>query len=147
MARATPFLRDASYDRSQFGFTLGGPIVPRRVRFFVASEFQRLTSPAAGPYVGQPASRDTPLPASPGDIATFAEILKGYGLEPGSGAAMTSGNPLRNVFARVDIAFPERRSRLVLWNNYSLVENIIFSRLASILLYARVSDVSAFQYR
>jgi hypothetical protein len=137
LARETPFLRDASYKRAQFGFTLGGPLVPSRARFFIASEFQRLTSPAAGPYVGQAASREVPVPASVADIAAFKAALEGYGLEPGSGAAMNVGNPLRNVFVRVDIAFPERRSRLVVWNNYSLVENIVFSRQGSTSFFTR----------
>lgn len=128
LARETPLLRGAPYQRAQFGFTLGGPIVPGRARFFIAPEFQRLTSPAAGPYLGQDASSEVPVPASSVDIAAFAQVLRGYGLDPGSAAAVNTGNPLRNAFVRVDVAFPARRSRLVLWNNYSLVENIVFTR-------------------
>ena len=137
LARQTPFLRGASYQRAQFGFTLGGPIVPGRVRFFIAPEFQRLTSPAAGPYVGQAVSREVPVPASLADIAAFANVLKGYGLEPGSAMAMNVGTPLRNVFVRIDVGFPERRSRLVIWNNYGLVENIAFSRQGSESFFTR----------
>ncbi len=137
LARETPFLRGASYHRSQFGFTLGGPIVPGRARFFIAPEFQRLTSPAAGPYVGQAASREVPVPASSADIAAFANVLERYGLDPGTGGAMNAGNPLRNVFVRIDVGLPERRSRLVLWNNYSLAENIVFSRQGSTSFFTR----------
>lgn len=137
LARETPFLRDASYHRAQFGFTLGGPIVPGRVRFFIASEFQRLTSPAAGPYIGQDASRGVPVPASLADIVAFKDALEGYGLEPGSGARMNVENPLRNVFVRVDIAFPKRYSRLAVWNNYSFAESIVFSRQGSTSFFTR----------
>ena len=53
LQRNTPFLRDSPYDRTQFGFALGGPIVSDRAHFFVAPELQRFTAPARGPYVGQ----------------------------------------------------------------------------------------------
>lgn len=142
LARETPFLRAAPYERSQFGFTLGGPIVPGRVRFFIASEFQRMTSPAAGPYLGQDESSEVPVPASPADIATFAQILRGYGLDPGSAAAVTTGNPLRNIFLRLDIGLPKQRSRMVLMNNYGLVENVFFSRQGSTSFFTR-SDASS----
>jgi hypothetical protein len=149
LARETPFLRGASYQRSQFGLTLGGPVVPGRVRFFIASEFQRLAGPAAGPHLGQNAPSAVPVPASAADIAAFVTALEGFGLKPGSAAATSVGNPLRNVFARVDIAFPERRSRLVIWNNYSVVDNIIFSRQGSTSFFTRSSTtfpLSSYRY-
>src|SRR5207253_9661782 len=46
LARNTPFLRDAPYERVQYGFSLGGPIVRGRAHFFVAPEFQRYVAPA-----------------------------------------------------------------------------------------------------
>jgi hypothetical protein len=137
LARETPYLRGAPYERAQVGLTLGGPIVRGRAHFFIASEFQKLTSPAAGPYVGQPPSSHAPVPASSGDIEAFSNILSKRGLEPGSAGQMNVGNPLRNVFVRADIALPEARSRFVLWNNYSLVENVVFSRNASTSFFTR----------
>ena len=128
LARGTPFLRDSPYQRAQFGFAIGGPIVRDRAHFFVAPEVQRLSQPAPGPYVGQSANSSAPLPVSPADVARFADTLRGYGLEPGSAGRVTVGNPLVNFFGRIDVAWPERSSRLVVWNNYSRVDNILFSR-------------------
>jgi hypothetical protein len=149
LARETAYLRGAPYARAQFGFTLGGPIVRSRARFFIASEFQRLTSPAAGPYVGQPTSSDAVVPAATAAIDSFSRHLVARGIEPGSAGHMEVGNPLRNFFVRADINVPEARSRVVLWNNYSFAENTIFTRLSSMSFYTRGSatfPLSSYRY-
>jgi hypothetical protein len=126
MARNTAFLRDAPYDRSQAGFSLGGPIIRDRAHFFIASEFQRFDQPSAGPYVGRGATE--PLPASLGDIQRFETLLRGYGLEPGNGDRVTRPNPTSNVFARVDLALPRLRSRMVVRHNSADVWQTFFER-------------------
>jgi hypothetical protein len=149
LARDTPFLRAAPYSRTQFGLAVGGPIIRDRAHFFIAPEFQQLTSPAAGPYVGQNGSRDIPLPVSPEKIGEFAEALKAYGIEPGSAGAIDVGNPLRNLFARIDFNIPEIRSRLVLWNNYASGETSVFSRVTSTSFFTRGAltfPLSSFRY-
>src|SRR6185503_14445984 len=59
------------------------------------------------------------------------------GLDAGSAGLLNVGNPLRNVYARVDVSLPEARSRVVFWNNYSLVENVVFSRKSSTSFFTR----------
>ena len=86
LARGTTLLRGSPYERAQFGFAVGGPIVRDRAHFFVASELQHLVAPAKGPYVGQSLSSGVALPVSPTDVSRFAELLRGYGIEPGSDA-------------------------------------------------------------
>lgn len=116
------------YERMQYGFSIGGPILADRLHFFVAPEIQHLTSPAPGPYVGQPATATPPVPVSATDIVRLDGIMRGYGLESGSGGPVENSNPLRNVFTRFDLAIPEWGSRSVLWVNYARTRNLNFSR-------------------
>lgn len=102
------------YQRWQYGFWLGGPIVRDRLHFFVAPELQHLTSAAPGPYVGQPSGSDIPLPIREADLARLDEIMREYGLVAGSGGPVENSQPLRNLFGRLDLALPEWRSRAVL---------------------------------
>ncbi|MFL5479850.1 MAG: carboxypeptidase regulatory-like domain-containing protein [Gemmatimonadaceae bacterium] len=130
MARNTAFLRDAPYNRSQFGFSVGGPFVRDRAHFFVASEFQRFHQPATGPFVGQSAGAGDPLPAAVGDIQRFETLLRGYGLEPGNGDRVTRSNPNANVFARVDFTLPRWHSRAMVRHNSADTWQTIFTRPA-----------------
>jgi len=128
LSRNVPFIRDARYQRTQTGFSLGGPFVRNRAHFFVASEVQRMVFPAVGPYVGQRATAAPTLPVDPSDVARFRRALEQWGLGPGSGGPITSDDPLTNVFARVDIALPSWNSRLVLRENYGRSDSMAFSR-------------------
>lgn len=128
LARNTPFMRRSPYDRTQLGFAVGGPIAQDRAHFFVAPEFQRLTAPASGPYIGQSTSSSVPVPVSEADANRFTDVLASYGLDAGSAGAVEVGNPLVNLFGRIDVAIPEWRGRVVLRHNYSRVQDIRFSR-------------------
>src|SRR5437667_251497 len=118
----------ASSYQSQAGFSLGGPIMRDRVHFFLASEFQQRRTPANGPYVGQSASSQTPLPADTADITRFAQTLAAKGLQAGTGGLVDTHDPGGNLFARVDVALPAWNSRLVLRYNYTRADSGALSR-------------------
>ncbi|HEX9895752.1 MAG TPA: hypothetical protein VGA78_17605 [Gemmatimonadales bacterium] len=130
------------YERGVFGFSLSGPIAKDRVHFLIATEFQRLTEPMAGPYVGQPADMTQPVPVREADLARLETIMRSYGLTAGSGGAVQNRNPLRNVFARLDAAIPNVSSRAVLWLSDAESENLSFARLARDTTFALSSQAS-----
>jgi len=128
LARRSDSTAASPYDRVQYGFSLGGPIVRDRMHFFIAPELQHFTYPSPGPYVGQPEDAERAVPVLQTDLARLDGIMRSYGLDAGSAGAVTIGNPLRNLFARIDLALPAWRSRAVAWNNYSGSNEIAFSR-------------------
>nr|MBA3969600.1 TonB-dependent receptor [Gemmatimonadota bacterium] len=72
-----------------------------------------------------------PVPVSAADLARVEELLRPYGLVSGSGGPVENGNPLRSLFARIDVALPEWSSRAVLWVNDTRARNLNFSRGAA----------------
>jgi hypothetical protein len=118
------------YDRLQYGFSLGGPLVRDRLHIYVASEMQRLTTPAQGPFIGR-TGPGTSVPVSAADIARLDDILRDYGLAAGSGGAVENRNPLANVFGRLDLELPGQRSRAILWLNYDGSTQDLFARTTS----------------
>ena len=146
LARGTDFVRGSAFERTQFGFTLGGPIVRNRVHFFVAPEFQHHAEPAPGPYVGQSADASVPLAVSATDVERFASLLRMRGIDAGHGGRVTSENPVTTFFGRIDVSLPEWRSRLAIRHTYSEVEQTLFARSSS-NQFALSSNSFAFQFK
>ena len=122
------FIRDARYSKVQYGFSLGGPIVRDRLYFFIAPEFQQRFIPAIGPYVGQDATSEMPMPVAESDVARFQQVLSRYGIDGGSAGAVNNANPAWNVFARLDAPMPRWNSRVVFLFNYSGADSAVFAR-------------------
>lgn len=116
------------YERLQVGALLAGPLWRDRVHFLFASELQRFSAPAPGPYVGQPAGTIPPVPVAVADISRLDTIMRGYGLAAGTGAALENRNPLHSIFVRLDAALPQWHSRAVLWLNDGRASTRAFSR-------------------
>ena len=128
LAQNIAFIRNSNLSVKQYGVSLGGPIVKDKVHFFINPEWQDQTQPATGPYVGQGASATVPLGASEADIQRFITDLQNYSITPGSAGPINNGNPLTNLFARLDVALPSIESRLVFHYNYDKANLDVFSR-------------------
>ena len=118
------------YERAQYGFSIGGPLVRDRMHFLVAPELQHLTSPAPGPWLGQQSDAELSLPVTAADLERFDAIMRAHGLVAGSAGPVQNRAPLRNLFSRVDVAIPVWNSRAVIWNNYSGSGEAVLSRAA-----------------
>ncbi|MGH9203931.1 MAG: hypothetical protein ACRD2A_22110, partial [Vicinamibacterales bacterium] len=127
LARPTADSLQTPYRRTQSGFSVGGPLVRDRLHFFLAPEFQRITSPASGPFLGQAANASQRVPLS-ADVSRFLDLMRGWGLAPGSPGAVMTSSASANVFGRLDLALPSLNSRAVLLDSYARTDNTPFSR-------------------
>ncbi|HEU0301010.1 MAG TPA: carboxypeptidase regulatory-like domain-containing protein [Longimicrobium sp.] len=132
-----------NYEQTQYGFSVGGPIIRDRLHFFVNPEWQERTTPAAGPFFGQTGDNVTPISVTQAQVDEFQEILAGYGIEAGDEGQVNNDNPLTNVFARLDLQLPEFDSRFVIRHNYGRAEDDNFLRSSS--LYSLTSNAYFFE--
>lgn len=121
--RKQPFLND--FEQSQYGISLGGPIVKDRIHFFVNTELQDQTTPAAGPFIGLAGATNLPSQAT---LDSFNAIMQSYGLPTSTGGSRVNENPLTNLFVRFDIQNLPFNSSLVLRHNYGRAQDDVFSR-------------------
>jgi hypothetical protein len=86
-----------TFDRLQYGLTLGGPIVRNRLHFFTALDIQRSTTPFVGPEAGAPGTG-----ISDSTARRAAEVFRRvYGFDAGSPAAPVLEQPDRDWFAKL----------------------------------------------
>lgn len=135
------------YERLQYGFSLGGPIIQDRIHFFIAPELQRLTSPAPGPYVGQPSTATPLVPVSEADVARFGAIMRGHGLATGSAGLVEVENPLRRLFARLDAAIPRWQTRAIAFVSYAGAEDAEFERTGRDFYLSSSKHAAASRFR
>lgn len=118
----TSVLRSTKFNRAQYGFTVGGPIIKDKLHFFVAPELTEENTPVTGPYFGQTGGA-TPFPLIADTLTRFETIMQGLGATPGTPGYTNIPNPLANFFGRLDYQLNEAH-RLVFRYNYSQGERL-----------------------
>ncbi len=121
LTRTEPYLSD--YHQTQYGFTLGGPIVKDKIFFFVNPEYQLQNAPSSGCYIGL-----TGCNLQQADLTRFETLATGYGVPTGSAGPIFTKNPLTNIFARLDFQDLPFNSTLMVRYNYGGATQDVFSR-------------------
>jgi outer membrane receptor protein involved in Fe transport len=123
------------FDRTQYGFTVGGPIIKDKLHFFIAPEFTTQNTPVSGPYKNQPKGTAFFLFDSTATGATtFIDTLTRFDTAMAriAGTAYSSlgtagyqniPNPLSNMFARIDWQISDVH-RLAFHFNYAKGEQL-----------------------
>jgi hypothetical protein len=122
--------RNTAIEFKQYGFSLGGPIIKDRLHFFVAPEWQKKSSIAAGAFVGgSSAQTGTTLNISTDSINRVIDLAKAFGsnFDPGGAGRVNTDNPLTNLFGRLDFRINDVH-RLVIRQLVNQTENVSFSR-------------------
>ena len=112
--------RGEDFNRKELGLTFGAPIVRDRVALFVNAALRRQVFAQSVPA---PSSDTTGGADSAGvgiryeSLVRFQDLLRSYGVEPGSFSAGATRAPTRNVFAKVTAQLGVN-SRLEVSHNY-----------------------------
>src|SRR6185437_9516910 len=127
MERDQPYL--TAFNQSQYGLSVGGPIVRDKVFFFINPEWQSQSRPASGIALGDPGFKaDSAFGTA---LNRFTSALSSVGMSGlGTANRVPVTNPLTNLFARIDVALPWN-STLVLRDNYAHAVEDVFSRAAA----------------
>ena len=115
--RNVPQLRATPFDRTQYGFSFGGPIIKDKLHFFIAPEWQTENTPVSGTYQGQPSSFTTAFPIRDADLTAFEAQMAAKGM-PNVGTAGYANipNPLLNFFGRLDYRINDTHRAIVRYN-------------------------------
>jgi outer membrane receptor for ferrienterochelin and colicin len=122
-SKDTSITRSTPFDRAQYGFALGGPIIKDKLHFFITPEFQTENSPFPGPFAGQAADIRPAFGLSDATKTRVEQLLSNIGLtDPGSAGFVNQNNPLSNFFGRIDWRVNDSH-RAVFRLNYSDAES------------------------
>ncbi|MGQ0767295.1 MAG: TonB-dependent receptor [Gemmatimonadota bacterium] len=137
-SKDTTITRSTPFDRTQYGFSLGGPIIRDKLHFFVVPEFQKENSPLSGPYFGQPGDITPVFGLSDADRTRFENAITALGItDLGTPGFAETPNPLANFFGRLDWRANDTH-RAVFRLNYANAESprTQQSRTASRIVYS-----------
>jgi hypothetical protein len=132
------------FNDTQFGGTLGGPLVREKVFFFGAFEAQIFDNPFEGfePGVGNDFSDGLGIDAA--DAVAIRDVFQNtYGVDPGTTGALSVKNPRTNVFGRLDFQLGED-NRLVVRHNYSRARNELSCNRGGFGEYCFTSNLAPF---
>ena len=132
------------FDNSQFGASLGGPIIPGKLFFFGAGEGQINSRPTdEGVNPGTSTEPDPSFGFTPAEATEFATIMNQvYGVEAGTTATISLDNPRTNLFARLDF-YPNDKHRIVARWNYSRA-NAVLPPFRETFSFALSSNIAPF---
>jgi hypothetical protein len=102
---------NTDFNDTQFGFALGGPLIPDQLHFFVNGEFEIQDSPNPGPAFspgGSVTAGAREANIHPDSAARVISVLEGMGFDVGTTEAIALDNPRTNLFARLDWSFNDR---------------------------------------
>lgn len=108
------------FNDTQFGWTLGGPLVRDKLFLFTNGEFEINDQPSNPPFVplGGPIDANAEeANVHPDSAQRFASILEARGFENvGTSDIVTVENPRTNLFARLDWNISDRHRAVARWN-------------------------------
>ena len=122
--RNTAVLRATPFERQQYGFSIGGPVIKNKLQFFVNAERKVENAPLSGVYLGQPANATSPLQVATADLTRYEQIIAGAPYNHtafGSAGYLNSPRPQSNFFGRLDLRLNDTH-RMVLRYNYGRAE-------------------------
>ncbi len=97
----------AAFNQSQYGVTVGGPIVRDKAQFFVAADFKARNAPFSGLSIGADTTNGNDsigVGIRQATATRVQQILTNqYGFDPGSWEAPTLKQPDANVFGKVTV--------------------------------------------
>ena len=94
-----PAAGQAQFSRKELGLTLGAPIIRDRVALFVNADVNREVTPQTVPV---PVPGDTTTGALRYEsLVRFRDLLRSYGVEPGSFSTGSYSTPSRNLFFKI----------------------------------------------